>query len=531
MFLKKRKLTLLVRHKSLLAVLYGVAVQMLLAPISLGNSRFEVWTSDHGLPQNSVYSILQTRDGYLWFTTFGGLVRYDGVRFTVFNKSNSEGILSNRFTTLDEDAEGNLWIGTEGSGLTHYRNGKFITYTTKDGLPDLKVKAVRHDAKGRVWVFTNRGAAEWKDNRFIQSAQNQLKPEQISLVSSMWRQTGFSYFDQTGFHTFVEGEVKTYTPRDGLSSLNINSSYQDRNGTFWVETKDNGLNRLWDGKFTVYPIQFPSASDDSRISAVYEDRKGNLWIARRGHGLSRMRDGATEVFTTADGLASNDIETIYEDSEGNIWLGTFNNGLSRINNQLFKVYAKREGLLTTNVYPMLEDRAGNVWIGAWDDALYKFGADGFARYGKEYGLSYPAISALFEDASGTLWVGTFGGGINRFDGQRFVVLTKKDGLPDDSIRAITQDAEGNMWIGTINGLAKYKDGLFTTYNTADGLPDKEIQALTLDREGCTLGWHARWRRAPQGQRLHQLHRAGGVSEQLRARHTRRPRWSDMGRLV
>src|SRR5262245_49282503 len=95
--------------------------------------RFDHWTADNGLPQNSVRDIVQTRDGYLWLTTFDGLVRFDGVRFTVFNKSNSPGILNNRFVQLYEDAEGDLWASTENSGLTRLHKGRFTTYTTKDG--------------------------------------------------------------------------------------------------------------------------------------------------------------------------------------------------------------------------------------------------------------------------------------------------------------------------------------------------------------------------------------------------------------
>src|SRR5437870_523009 len=98
--------------------------------------RFDSWTTDNGLPQASVNSILQTRDGFLWFTTFGGLVRYDGLRFQVFNTGNTKGLRSSRFVRLFEDREGNLWITTEAQGLTRYRDEVFTTYTTQDGLFD-----------------------------------------------------------------------------------------------------------------------------------------------------------------------------------------------------------------------------------------------------------------------------------------------------------------------------------------------------------------------------------------------------------
>src|SRR5882724_103635 len=79
--------------------------------------RVDSWTTDNGLPQNVVSAVTQTQDGYLWLTTYDGLVRYDGVRFTVFNKSNSAGLTSNRFSVLFEDDDRTLWIGTIDGGL------------------------------------------------------------------------------------------------------------------------------------------------------------------------------------------------------------------------------------------------------------------------------------------------------------------------------------------------------------------------------------------------------------------------------
>src|SRR5436190_9828689 len=100
-----------------------------------GQYEFDVWNTDNGLPQNSVLAILQTRDGYLWLTTSDGLVRFDGVRFTVFERGATTGFDSNRLTALFEDREGTLWIGTEDRGVIRYRNGGFTSYTTEDGLP------------------------------------------------------------------------------------------------------------------------------------------------------------------------------------------------------------------------------------------------------------------------------------------------------------------------------------------------------------------------------------------------------------
>src|SRR5262245_52877444 len=94
-------------------LLYGFLVVCCATHIAQAQYRFDHWTADNGLPQNSVRDILQTRDGYLWLTTFDGLVRFDGVRFTIFNKSNSPGIVSNRFISLFEDRSGDLWASVE----------------------------------------------------------------------------------------------------------------------------------------------------------------------------------------------------------------------------------------------------------------------------------------------------------------------------------------------------------------------------------------------------------------------------------
>src|SRR6185369_5676314 len=137
--------------------------------------RFDHWTADNGLPQNSVRDILQTRDGYLWLTTFDGLVRFDGVRFTVFDKSNSPGIITNRFILLYEDANGDLWASTENGDITRLHNGAFTTYTAGNGLPEDDQKGIGGDGQGNlVLLYKDRVYRWWKDS--FQPADLRLSP-------------------------------------------------------------------------------------------------------------------------------------------------------------------------------------------------------------------------------------------------------------------------------------------------------------------------------------------------------------------
>src|SRR5262249_26189389 len=117
--------------------------------------RIDHWTTDNGLPQNTVRSIVQTRDGYLWLTTFDGLARFDGVRFTVFDKSNTPAITNNRITALYEDRDGTLWIGAEQGELVSYRNGVFTAYATSERLRGVLIVNFSRDLNDEMLIITN----------------------------------------------------------------------------------------------------------------------------------------------------------------------------------------------------------------------------------------------------------------------------------------------------------------------------------------------------------------------------------------
>src|SRR4029450_7914904 len=123
----------------------------------------EVWLSEQGLPQNSVLAILQTRDGYLWLGTQEGLVRFDGVRFVVFDNKNTPEIRHSYVCSLLEDREGSLWVGTVGGGLSRLKRGTFTAFTTKQGLSNDNVRAIQEDPEGGLWVGSDGGVDRIQD--------------------------------------------------------------------------------------------------------------------------------------------------------------------------------------------------------------------------------------------------------------------------------------------------------------------------------------------------------------------------------
>src|SRR5688572_18275516 len=131
------------------------------------------WKTEHGLPQSSVTSIVHSRDGYIWVGTFGGVARFDGVRFTVFDAGNTPGIFNNRVMALFEDRQGALWAGTEG-GLSRREGGRWSTLTTAEGLPSANISTVTQDADGVVWAGTAQGLAAIRDGSVVHGAWEPL---------------------------------------------------------------------------------------------------------------------------------------------------------------------------------------------------------------------------------------------------------------------------------------------------------------------------------------------------------------------
>src|ERR1051325_5617083 len=151
---------------SLTLSLLPVAVALALPAKPISRYVHSVWRTDDGLPQNYVVGIVQTRDGYIWLATQEGLARFDGIKFTVFDKRNTDQIKDNNIQALLEDSQGNLWFGTEGGGLTKYSGGVFTNFSPTDGLSGDIIDAIYEDSQGALWIGTVNGLSRLKDGVF-----------------------------------------------------------------------------------------------------------------------------------------------------------------------------------------------------------------------------------------------------------------------------------------------------------------------------------------------------------------------------
>jgi signal transduction histidine kinase/ligand-binding sensor domain-containing protein len=475
-----------------------------------------VWTTEEGLPQNSVTAIVQTRDGYLWLSTFGGVARFDGVRFTIFNSANTPGLKSNRITALLEDRHGTLWFGTEtgelmsledgrgttysldgpvqgavvyalgesragglwagtSKGLVRFQDGKFTAYATADGLPDTTVWAVEEDQTGRIWMTSGGRLVEFDGRQFVSHA---LPGGEFLGFRIPRRQGGFWLSASNGLALFSDGKFITYPHSSSRTPWTGTTLMEDREGTVWIGyASPIMLLRFQGGRFSPYAMK----SGQNLIRAMYEDREGNLWMGSDGGGLVRLKKRVVTTYTTDDGLPSDHVWAVTDDGTGGTWIST-SSGLAHQRAGKFVGYTEKDGLLSLYVTALLRDRAGRLWIGS-NLGLTQFKDGRFVNYTPAEGLSTPTVMSLGDDRDGNLWIGTLDG-LNRLRDGRFTVYKRTDGLVHNDVRSIVTARDGALWLGTVGGLSRFKDGSFTNYTMKDGLSNDYVRAIVEEPDGA-----------------------------------------------
>jgi signal transduction histidine kinase/ligand-binding sensor domain-containing protein len=477
-----------------------------------------VWTTEQGLPQNSVNAIIQSRDGYLWLGTFGGLARFDGIKFTTYNSGNTPGLKGNRILSLFEDRNGTIWIGTQSGNVMTFKNGVGKTYTQSDGLPAGLVWAINQDKDGTIWVGGRDGAARFINGRVQNYTTADGLPDlQVWAINSdeeenlLFAAGGqFARFDGEKFVTeqntaHLSKNVWTTTSRknpDGwwigagrqiayfqnnlLNPLELNpvppgelrTIFEDGSQKLWASfTNPFGFYQIKEKKYIPFPLNLKND-----LRSMMEDNEGNLWIGSDGGGLLRLKRKKLATLTVENGLPSDSILTITDDGGNGVWITTAE-GLAHWEDGKIEKYTVRDGLPSDYVTALCRDRQGNLWIGSkFGLAQYKDGR--FARFDVTDGDSNPTISTIFADQDGALWIGTHEH-LSLLKDSKLTLFRKTDGLINNDVRTIKQSSDGTLWLGTIAGLSLFKNGVFTNYTTAEGLSNDFIRDIFFDDDGGT----------------------------------------------
>ena len=416
----------------------------------------QAWTTEQGLPQNSIYAVIQTRDGYLWLGTDEGLVRFDGLRFTVFDRLNTPALRDQFVFSLHESPDGSLWVGTDRGGLARLHGGRFDHFGAERGLPAGRVQAIADDASGGLCVGL-RGA---------------------------------------GLACLIGDRFTTYRTRDGLASDNVLALLSDRRGRLWVGT-DVGLDLFEAGRFIHFTTR--DGLTPGGVRALLEDHAGRLWVGTidgalgarlSGGGLSTFDGRRFEPVSQVWRAPSTGVMAIVEDRDRTLWLGTAGGGMARLTAGRIETWGLGESTADQMVYSIAEDAEGSLWVGTQPGGLHRLRNSKFTAYTKKDGLTDDVIESLHEDRQGAIWIGTHAGGLCRLTRGVISAVVPYDGSVSDRVNAIVEDADGSFWFGTERGLSHLHDGAVAQFGTRDGLPVAHVNALLLDRHG-TL-WIGTW---------------------------------------
>ena len=448
----------------------------------------QAWSTENGLPQNSVHQVLQSADGYIWLATEDGLARFDGTNFKVFNQDTDSAFASNDIRCLAQDSRGRLWIGTA-DGLLEYSASAFRRFSAADGLPSPAITSLAAADDGSLLVLTGSGLARFDGHAFsslpfVPSAMARIHDGSILLASS------------SRLFRYQQGSIKALSSPQGFAhelKESIDGIGALADNTIWLRTRSS---IVFLGNGTPRILRAGSGFPGNRFEAVFEDSRGILWIGTNKGLVSFSKAGEQPVSKIGEhpvsktaehpvletAIGADAILSLFEDKEGNLWVGTDTDGLHILRQQKFRILSESSGRAITAI---TQGTDGAAWAGTNGDGLDRWRAGELRHFSTSNGLASDVILSLAAAARGSIWVGT-PDGLNEIEGTTVKTYTSADGLPDDFIRSLLVDDDGSLWIGTRRGLAHLKNKRFTVLTSENGLKSDLIGALLKSRS------HALW---------------------------------------
>ena len=491
--------------------------------------RFHTLNHSKGLSQNSVFSTVQGRDGFIWTATEFGLNRWDGYSFKVFlNDPNDTKSLSNNFINcLFTDTKGTVWIGTNGSGISKFNsaNQSFTNYNdNSDALhffENNSIWSITEDPQGNLWIGTfggglkcfNTKTGEWKTYKANLASKNALSGNDIRSLS----------FDESGklwIGTYENG-LNLFDPETELfERIDLGESYSvmcllNGSNTLWIGTYKNGIIRL--NKNTLIASQF---KQDSTIEGALpgnfirsmifspQTTKG-IWVGIWREGLSYfdIESGQCQSYKNDPAnkyaIPDNLILNLFVDRSGLIWAGTYRSGLIRFRPDAQKFtsiteFSNGEKIPSNCLISGIYEGSNDTWLCSTSKGLQSLKRNGNKISADELKkiIGNAGTYCMLKENEDIIWVGTSGQGLIRYNfATREKKIFKTDSLNSgaismNAIHTAYKDRSGKLWFGTIGkGLNLFhpKTNSFTTYQTEANNPysisDNTIMALFEDSKG------------------------------------------------
>jgi len=428
------------------------------------------FTTDDGLPGGVADHTEQTRDGFLWLITNGvNLVRFDGKSFYQFDNP--------RPKVLAVAPNGDLWVGTT-ADLIRIPSSNFSRFTLSGSTfyhpgpgNASQILCLRFSRTGVLWVGTVGGLFRYEGDQFVavgpRVATHQIQETPDGHLLAI---TGEGFTEFAGFEVVPHPQLADQLDVKGNEIFDV---LKDTHGTTWYCTA-MGVAREISGRIEKLGTY---ARNGHGAFHVYEDGQGTVWIGK-DEGLFRATSAGLELV-----VAEMAVRSLYSDREGNLWVGTNGDGLYRYKDRAVRMFTKADGLPNDVVQTVLAAHDGTVWIGANCGGISRFEGTHFQTFNEKDGLTNGCVWALTENANHDLWIGTWGGGAFRYHDGAFTQYAKSQGLVDDRVTSIVAARDGSVWFGTRGGVARLRDGQLRNFTTADGLSVNSAFRLFEDRNG------------------------------------------------
>lgn len=509
---------------------YLLTVVFTLFGVNIGLAQkfnIKTYSVNEGLPSSNVHDVHKDKNGFLWFATSYGLVKYDGKTFRTFD--NNDGLKDALIFDFHFEEDGDTWVSTELGGIAKLEGERFVYIPELAVFDTMLVNYITSIRKDELWIATNEfGVAIWDQNEdsieFL-TEENGLLSNQVWDVhfvsdSEIWVTTmyGIVVYDREG------GIAETITYEDGLSGELMYEIAEDDIGRKWLATS-NGVSIIQpDGGIdTITEID---GEELGYVFSVQTDPDGTVWIGTERRGLVLLEpDGTTTRIKRKNGLSSNFIYRIVRDEDGTMWVATDGNGISLFKDKSFLRYDIETELGANRVFSLKETRDGSIWIGT-ENGLSRLKEGDFTNYSiPEEFFEEDEIWDIEELPNGDLLMLTYTYELFQFDGEEFFypsyyddlyelyvadIFVDEDGSiwfsafqrlthvkngeithyypPDDeywqtTLGYIYRDSRGILWITSEGGIARFKDGNFEYYTKENGIPGQSVYEITEDVEG------------------------------------------------
>ncbi len=502
---------------------------------------FRGYSVEEGLPQSSIYCLLQDSRRFIWMGTDGaGVARFDGQTFETFSKP--DGLSDNIVRSLMEDSKGNIWIGTD-NGLTFFDGFSFKTIGREQGFNGSSVLKIVEGSNGIVWAASHDGGLGGITIGDSVSVVNFSKEDGLlnDFIFDIYEDPDKKiWLGMVGGLNIIEFEDQSskkikniYKPDiESTSVLRILSIEPGEGETVWIGSYGNGLFEATPSSDKKSYIIKPSFINKALPGLIIWDisfrKNGELWLATNDNGVIRLYgEKITGIFNRENGLLSNQILDIMEDKEGNTWFATFGQGAMMYDDKKFITYNQKDGIIGTQVLDVLFT-PDNIFYVATDEGLLQFkkegetirrlkyftagsglnsvGANALEKSGKDQiwagtknginiiqgssirefqgndNLGNQDISSLFTDSHKNMWIGTAGGYGKLYDDNLFF-MDQNEGLIHDEVQTIIEDKKGRIWMGTMGGLVRLDGPTYTDFNAEDGLTSLKVYSLAEDPSG------------------------------------------------